>query len=277
MISGFEGSVGFAFLLTLLAGLSTGVGGAIAFFTRRTNRSFLAGSLGFSAGVMIYVSFVEMFPKAMETLQAAWGDARGAWLTAGAFFGGMLLIGIIDRLVPSFENPHEMHRIEELHPASQVDPKLNPARLHRMGMMTALAIAIHNFPEGLVTFTAAMHDPSLGLVIAIAIAIHNIPEGIAVSVPIYFATGSRRKAFWYSLLSGLAEPVGAILGFLLLAAFMGPTVMGVLFAGVAGIMVFISLDELLPGAQEYGKHHVAMYWMIIGMGVMALSLLLLAD
>ena len=144
----------------------------------------------------------------------------------------------------------------------------------KMGMFTALAIAIHNFPEGLATFTAALTDPSLGIAIAVAIAIHNIPEGIAVSVPIYFATGNKKKAFLNSFLSGLAEPIGAIIGYLILMPFLSPVVFGVLFAGVAGVMVFISLDELLPAAREFGKHHHSIYGLILGMAVMAVSLLL---
>ena len=144
----------------------------------------------------------------------------------------------------------------------------------RMGLFTALAIAIHNFPEGLATFTAALTEPKLGIAIAVAIAIHNIPEGIAVSVPIYFATGDKKKAFWLSFLSGLAEPVGALIGYLILLPFMNELVFGILFAGVAGIMVFISLDELLPAAQKYGEHHLSIYGLIAGMIVMAVSLVL---
>jgi ZIP family zinc transporter len=143
-----------------------------------------------------------------------------------------------------------------------------------MGMFTALAIAIHNFPEGLATFAAALSDPALGLSIAVAIAIHNIPEGISVSVPVYYATGSKKKAFYYSFLSGTAEPVGALIGYFILLNFFSDFVFGILFAGVAGIMVFISLDELLPSAQKYGEHHLSIYGLIVGMAVMALSLLL---
>ena len=174
------------------------------------------------------------------------GDVASHWYTTAAFFGGILFIAIIDKLIPSVDNPHEVHKIEEL---SDVTPQKD-AKLMRMGLFTALAIAIHNFPEGLATFTAALTDPGLGVAIAVAIAIHNIPEGIAVSIPVYYATGSRKKAFWLSFLSGLAEPVGAIIGFLILMPFLSPVVFGVLFAGVAGIMVFISLDELLPAAEE---------------------------
>ena len=263
----------FAFGLTLFAGLSTGIGSAVAFFSERTNTKFLAGALGFSAGVMIYVSLVEIFPKAKDTLSAALGETEGYWVTTLAFFGGLAFIALIDRLVPSFENPHEPRSVEDLKPAT--GDKKNKTLL-RMGLFSALAIAIHNFPEGLATFTAALTDPALGISIAVAIAIHNIPEGIAVSVPIYYATGNKRKAFFYSFLSGLAEPVGALVGFFILMPFMNDIVFGILFASVAGIMVFISLDELLPTAEKYGEHHVAIYGLIAGMVIMAISLLFFA-
>lgn len=267
----------FAFGLTLLAGLATGIGSALAFFTRTTNTRFLSLALGFSAGVMIYVSFVEILSKAKVELTAALGHGPGTWVTVGAFFGGIALIALIDWLVPNYENPHELHSIEEMEQKIENLPRNTShdfGKLRRMGMFTALAIGIHNFPEGLATFTAALTDPHLGVAIAVAIAIHNIPEGIAVSVPIYFATGSRRKAFKYSFLSGLAEPIGALVGLLILLPFFTPTVFGILFAGVAGIMVFISFDELLPAAQEFGEHHLSIVGLIAGMAVMAVSLLL---
>jgi ZIP family zinc transporter len=264
------GTVGTAFALTLFAGLSTGVGSAIAFFAKQTNTKLLSVSLGFSAGVMLYVSFVEILAKAKDGLSQAYGDVAGAWITAGGFFAGIAFIAIIDSLVPSHENPHEMHMVEDM---QKKVPK-GKAELYRMGLFAALAIAIHNFPEGLATFTAALQDPMLGLPIAIAIAIHNIPEGIAVSVPIYYATGDRRKAFGLSFASGLAEPVGAAIGYALLMPFMNPAVFGIIFASVAGIMVFISLDELLPAAEEYGEHHLSIYGLLSGMALMALSLLL---
>ena len=261
----------FAFVLTLFAGLSTGIGSALAFFAKRTNTKFLSVALGFSAGVMIYVSMIEIFAKARDALTLELGDRGGYWATVIAFFGGILFIAIIDKLIPSYENPHEMRKIEDLWEES----KEKNQKLMRMGLFTALAIAIHNFPEGLATFTAALTDPELGIAIAVAIAIHNIPEGIAVSVPIYYATGSRKKAFWYSFLSGLAEPVGAVIGFLILMPFLSPVVFGVLFSSVAGVMVFISIDELLPAAEEYGEHHLSIYGLIAGMAVMALSLLII--
>lgn len=259
----------FAFGLTLFAGLSTGIGSAIAFFAKRTNTKFLSISLGFSAGVMIYVSFVEIIQKANDSLVESLGTTVGWWWTIASFFGGILLIGLIDKFIPSGENPHEIRAVEEMHS----EPDKNQ-KLMRMGTFTALAIAIHNFPEGLATFTAALTDPNLGIAIAVAIAIHNIPEGIAVSVPIYYATNSKKKAFTLSFLSGLAEPVGALIGYLVLMPFLNDLVFGVLFAGVAGIMVFISLDELLPAAQKYGEHHLSIYGLIVGMLVMAISLIL---
>ena len=226
-----------AFFLTLLAGLSTGIGSCIAFLTHHTNKKFLSVSLGFSAGVMIYVSMIEIFSQAQDALQAELGEKWGSWSTVIAFFGGMLLIALIDKCIPSEENPHEVKSLEA--------DTGHATKLMRMGVMTALAIAIHNFPEGLAT-----------------------------SVPIYHATGSKGKAFRYSFLSGLAEPVGALIGWLLLMPIMSDLVFGILFAGVAGIMVFISLDELLPSAREYGEHHLSIYGLICGMAVMAISLLL---
>jgi len=267
----------FAFGLTIFAGLSTGIGSAIAFFAKQTNTKFLSLALGFSAGVMIYVSFVEIMVKARDALTAELGEATGSWVTVLSFFGGIALIAIIDKFVPSYENPHEMHSIEEMDDGYENLPKdetHNFEKLRRTGIFAAIAIAIHNFPEGLATFTAALTDPALGTAIAVAIAIHNIPEGIAVSIPLYYATGDRKKAFFYSALSGLSEPVGALIGYLLLMPFFTPTLFGILFAGVAGIMVFISFDELLPAAEEFGEHHLSVYGLIAGMAVMALSLLL---
>lgn len=268
----------FAFGLTLFAGLATGVGSAMAFFAKKTNTKFLSIALGFSAGVMIYVSFVEIFVKARDALTITLGARNGYWVTTLSFFGGLFLIALIDKLVPSFENPHEIRDISEMDEAhrSAANEEAKKQDLLRMGFFSALAIAIHNFPEGLATFTAALTDPSLGISVAVAIAIHNIPEGIAVSVPIYYATGSKKQAFKWSFLSGLAEPVGALVGFVLLSTFFNDTIFGILFASVAGIMVFISIDELLPTAQKYGEHHLSIYGLVSGMMVMALSLLLFA-
>lgn len=290
--------------LTVFAGMATSIGSAIAFFAKRTNYRFLAISTGFSAGVMLYVSFVEIFVKGTDSLVAAYGDPLGHWINVGSFFGGIFVIGIIDNLIPSAENPHELHTEEETAPlhdeaapmpdfdAVAADPAHAPPGAHdhrvdhkkllRMGIFTALAISIHNFPEGLATFLAALSDPSVGIAIAIAIALHNIPEGISVSVPIYYATGDRKKAFIYSSLSGLAEPVGAIIAYIVILFFLGgdtgvvpPQVMGILFGGVAGVMVYISLDELLPTSRAYGKGHDSLLGLMGGMIIMALSLLMM--
>lgn len=276
------GNIMFAFVLTLFAGLSTGVGSLIAFFAKKTNKKFLSISLGFSAGVMIYVSMIEIFTKAQDALVADLGEKAGAVWTVVAFFGGMFLIALIDKVIPSAENPHEARSvIADCEGCGDCEvcvkeekKRREKEQLMRTGVFTALAVAIHNFPEGMATFVSAFQDPSIAVPIVAAIAIHNIPEGIAVSVPIYQATGSKKRAFAYSFLSGFAEPIGALLGWLVLIPIMSDMVYGIIFAGVAGIMVFISVDELLPAAREYGEHHLSIYGMIGGMIVMAVSLLL---
>ena len=258
----------FAFLLTAFAGLSTGFGSLIALLARGTNKKFLSVSLGFSAGIMIYVSMVELFATARDNLTEAFGARNGTALTAVSFFGGMFLIALIDKFISEDKNPHTFKKKSEYTPSSE------KSGLMKTGLFTALALAIHNFPEGMATFISAKQDPSIAIPIVVAIAIHNIPEGIAVSVPIYYATGSKKRAFLYSFLSGLAEPFGALIGYLLLMPFMNDVMYGVLFASVAGIMVFISLDELLPAAREYGEHHLSIYGLIAGMIVIAASLIL---
>lgn len=260
----------YALGLTLFAGLMTGVGSLMSLLSKKFNPKFLAGALGFSAGVMIYVSLVDIFIKAKESLVISFGERTGYWYAIVSFFSGIGLIALIDRLIPSYENPHEIRNII----TSKQKDKETETKLLRMGMFSAIAIAIHNFPEGLATFMAALKDPTLGISIAVAVAIHNIPEGVAVSVPVYYATKSRRKAFWLSFLSGLAEPVGALIGFFILRHFFNDATFGVIFGAVAGIMVYISLDELLPTAEEYGEHHIAIGGLVAGMLVMALSLLM---
>jgi ZIP family zinc transporter len=269
----FTSEVLFALGLTLFAGLSTGIGSALAFYTKKTNEKFLSLALGFSAGVMIYVSMIEIFVKARTSLETYYNsEFKGYLITTIAFFAGIGLIALIDKLVPEAENPHEIRDAEEI-TEEERKSKTDKALL-RMGLFSALAIAIHNFPEGLATFMGAINDPKLGISIAVAIAIHNIPEGIAVSVPVFFATGDKKKAFMYSFLSGLSEPVGALIGYFILRSFLNDALFGLVFAGVAGIMVYISLDELLPTAEKYGKHHIAITGLIAGMMVMAISLVL---
>jgi ZIP family zinc transporter len=291
-----------AFGLTLFAGMATGIGSVIAFTAKRTNYRFLSVATGFSAGVMLYIAFVEIFHKGADAIAETYGAVKGDWINTAAFFGGVLLIGLIDNLIPSAENPHETHEAEELRSLHERTVKAgnaatssanapetgsddhshNNRKLMRMGLFTALAITIHNFPEGLATFLAALKDPKLGVAIALAVALHNIPEGISVSVPIFYATGNRRKAFLYSVLSGLAEPVGAVVAYVALRFLVGdpngvipPHVMGILFGMVAGIMVYISLDELLPTSRAYGKDHDSILGLVAGMFVMAISMLLL--
>ncbi|BDS15046.1 zinc transporter ZupT [Aureispira anguillae] len=265
-----EENVPMAFMLTILAGLATGIGSTIAFFVKDKSTKLLTFAMGFAAGVMLYVSFIEILPEAIHKLIHAYGDNEQLGTTYGvvAFFVGMLVVAVIDKLIPEAENPHEF--------STKMQEKAQDSnRLMRIGVLTALALAIHNFPEGIATFVTALDDPELGLTIAMAIAIHNIPEGIAVSMPIYFATGDRKKAFAYSFLSGIVEPLGAVLGYFLLMDYLNETIMGLLLSGVAGIMVFISLDQLLPAAEEYGEHHLSIYGVVLGMIVMAASLILM--
>ncbi len=293
-----------AFGLTLFAGMATIVGSIIALPAKKTNYRFLSIATGFSGGVMLYVSFVEIFSKGIASLAESFGTTGAHWINAGSFFAGILLIGLIDNLIPAAKNPHETHSraerpsldgsskltldVDAPLPSGSVPLALNghdhpgDRKLLRMGLFTALAIGIHNFPEGLATFLAALQDPRVGLAIAIAIGLHNIPEGVSVSVPIFYATGSRKKAFFYSALSGLAEPIGALIAYAALRLFVGDEtglvpgeVMGVLFGAVAGIMVYISLDQLLPTSRAYGKGHDSLLGLVAGMLVMAVSLLLL--
>ncbi|MGQ9454228.1 MAG: zinc transporter ZupT [Armatimonadota bacterium] len=266
-----------ALSLTALAGLSTGIGSAMALLAKHTNYRFLSVATGFSAGAMLYISFVEIMYKATDTLTTALGAKTGNMITVLSFFAGIGLILIIDSLVPCDENPHEARSEAQVDRLHEHEALPHVAKLFRTGIFTALAIGIHNFPEGLVTFMASLKDPALGIAIAIAIALHNIPEGVSVAVPIYYATGKRRVAFVYSFLSGLAEPTGALLGYLLLHPFISPAVMGGIFAGVAGIMVFISLDQLLPTSRAFGKGHDSLFGLLSGMAIVAGSLIMLKS
>ena len=260
LIMSAQGNVGIALGLTVVAGLSTGIGSAIAYFIKRPKIVYLSFALGLSAGVMIYISFMELLPDAIANLGEAWALL--------AFFVGIGAIALIDLLVPEAENPHEYKGLEE--PTAQG----NNRYLMRTGIFTALAIGIHNFPEGLATFASALSDIRLGIFICIAIAIHNIPEGIAVSVPIFYATSNKNKAFFYSFLSGVSEPVGALVGYLILMPFLTPALLAAVLAFVAGIMIYISLDELLPMAHRYGHGHLVIGGTVLGMLIMAASLLM---
>ncbi len=252
--------------ISLFAGLATGAGGIVVFFTNKEKQSgrFLSASLGFSAGVMIYISLVEMLLHAKEGLAERFGDVSGGLLALLVFAGGIGMAFIIDRLVPEVENPHHVRSGSEMAHAEHASEE-ERKRLGRAGMMFALVIAIHNFPEGLATLAGGLAGSKVGFSIAIAIALHNIPEGMAVAVPILYATGSRKKAFLYATLSGLAEPAGALLGLLILGPFLSAPVLASLFALVAGIMIYISFDELLPMAETYGEHHLALSGLLAGM------------
>ena len=255
-----EQNITLALLLTLLAGLATSIGGVLAFCFKKKNLNTLALGLGFSAGVMLYVSFMELLPQAKLSLEQIYLPKTAEALTILFFFIGTLFAWLIDYILPS-------HHLE--------NKTLNKeTKLKRVGLFTALVLAAHNFPEGLTTFMATLTNTPTGISIALAIALHNIPEGISVALPIYHATNSKKKAFWYATLSGLAEPAGALIGFLVLKNFLKGPAFAIAFALTAGIMVYISLDELLPTAHEYGEGHKIIWGILGGMLVMALGLLL---
>lgn len=266
-----------AFALTLMAGLSTSIGAVLAFFSKSKNYTILSIGMGFSAGVMIYVSFMEILHKSMESFTTLYSSAvLGESLGVLCFFIGIAVTAVIDRVIPKDVNPHETKsnsELLELKPDNK-NTVLDHTSLKRTGIFTAIAIGIHNFPEGFATFISALHDPSIGITIAFAIAIHNIPEGMAVSLPIYHASGDKKSAFWYATFSGLAEPIGAVVGFFLLMPFMGEATLGITFGIVAGVMVYISFDELLPAARVYGNEHTTIAGISAGMLLMALSLIL---
>jgi ZIP family zinc transporter len=269
-----ESAVLFAGLVTLGAGLATAVGAAIGLFAHHTNRAFLALALGFSAGVMLYVSFVEILPKATSYLVADWGSAPGNSITVGAFLGGLATMALLYRFLPDLEHPKLDDRHRQLSLDEDQSSYYANASLLKAGIGVALAVTLHNFPEGMATFFLTLEDPQVGLSVALAIAIHNVPEGIAVAVPIYYATKSRRTAFAFGALSGLAEPIGALIVYAILAPFITDTVLGAVFAAVAGVMIYISIDSLLPAARQYGSGQLAIYGLMAGMAVMAGSLIL---
>jgi zinc transporter, ZIP family len=261
-----------AFAVTTGAGLATGIGAAIGLFAKRTNHLFLALALGFSAGVMIYVSFVEIVPKAIGFLAQDRDDTAALGWMSVAFLSGLLFMALLYRALPDLELPDPKNPpLATTVTATDRTPPVDPVLL-RAGLLVALAITLHNFPEGIAVFFLTLEDPSVGIPVGVAIALHNIPEGIAVAVPLYYALGKRAWAFLLGLASGLAEPLGALIGYVVLQSFITDTVLGVLFAVVAGIMVFISLDSLLPAARQYGNGQVVIYGVIVGMAVMAASL-----
>lgn len=262
-------NVAIAFVSTALAGLATMLGALIVFLSKSDNKRFLSAALGFSAGVMIFISFMEMMPMAQENFMTTMSDAKAQWMVLVSFFGSMAVFGLISHLVPEADEPHEIKTEEEM------EEKSHELALEQVGLKSALAIGIHNFPEGMVTFMTSLIDPAMGVSIAIAIAMHNIPEGIGVAAPIYFATKDKKRALWLTFLSGVSEPIGAILAYLLLRPFLTPTLFGVVFGAISGIMVLISFDELLPASRAYGETHLSLLGLIFGMMVMGASLVVL--
>lgn len=263
-----------AFILTLLAGLAMGVGGLLGFVSKKKNKNFFAGSVGFAAGVMIYAAFVEILPESMESLEGMFPGGKGTLIASGAFFGGIVFMLLTEKFcLPHNHHGHHHGEEEEHHHHHHHDEhELRNRSMYRMGIMTAIAIAIHNFPEGFAIFTSALKDPRLGISVAIAIAIHNVAVGIAVSAPIYYGTGNKTKAFGAALLSGLSEPTGALLGYWVLHKYLDDGIFGFILAIVAGIMVYISLDELIPSAQD-SDNHIGTYSLVAGMFVMAMTLI----
>lgn len=272
-----------ALILTLIAGAATGIGGALVLFKKKISSNFLAGALGLSAGVMIFISLAELFPEAQAEIAATGAVKYGEAYVLLAFFIGMGLITLIDFAIPEYENPHEASGLSldsRTAAVGMLEQAGNEKALQRLGLMSALAIAVHNFPEGIATFISALNDPQMGAGISFAIAIHNIPEGIAVAIPIYYATRSKGKALLYATLSGLTEVMGALLCLAVTAIFgielsIGGPAFPLILSAVAGIMIYISLDELLPTAEKYGKHHIAIAGVVSGMAVMGLSLLIM--
>lgn len=261
--------------LTIVVGLSMGLGGLLSFFINNLNKKFLAITLSFAAGIMIYVSFMEMLPEGIHLIEDYIGE-RGNLVALGWFFGGMFMTAILEKIVHIFAGEYHDHNHGD-HNHHKHDHKHekhdhNGEHLSKLGILSAVAIAIHNIPEGLALFTAGLKDIKLAFPIAAAVIIHNIPLSVAISLPLYYSTGSKKKAFLYTLLVGLCQPIGAILGYAVLSTVFNDLIVGTLFSIVAGIMVFVALDELLPSSQKYEDHHLSVYGAILGMIVMAISL-----
>lgn len=259
----------FALSLTFLAGIATIFGGLLATHKSILNRGVLAVALGFSAGAMMYVSFTDILGKSLNAFGEVY-DATGAYgFMALSFFVGVGVMVIADRLIPKDINPDQQEGVIQ-------KPSAVKRKLLHSGLFIGLALCLHNFPEGFLVFMTAYDDPTVGIAIAFALAIHNIPEGIAVAAPIYAATKNRFKAVGIAALTGIAEPIGAIIGFLLLQNYLTDSVFGWVFGIVAGMMIFISVDELLPAAKRFEtSQRQTTYGFIAGMAVLAGSITLL--
>ncbi len=263
-------NIGIAFCLTMLAGLTTAIGGAVAFITNKNNLKTLSVGLGFSAGVMIFISLVDIIPSSQNLLKINFPN-HYEWIVFIGFVLGILISVLIDYFLPDHVDTDEL-----LNPdAPEEENKLRHYKLKRAGLLTAIAICVHNFPEGMATFLTTTQDIKLGLSVALAIAIHNIPEGIAVALPIYHVTGKKRYAMLYASLSGITEPVGALAGIFILNLFLPQVLVGFLMAAVAGIMTYISFDTLLPLAKEYGNWHLSIVGIMSGILFIWLGLILL--
>lgn len=259
-----------AFAVCTLAALSTVLGALALVNAKEPNPRLLSFGLAFAGGAMVYISLIEIFVKSHLSFAAAMPDRDAYSLATLAFFAGVMVIAVLDRFVP---NPHgALHDGHHGHGHTHDHDKKSAARI---GLMAAIAITAHNFPEGMATFFATLDNPAVGAPLAAAIAIHNIPEGVSIAIPVYYATGSKAKALLFCGISALAEPIGAALGYFALQPFLSPSVYGWVFGGIAGIMVYLALDELLPAAKRYAKGHETVYGIIAGMGAIAISLVLL--
>jgi ZIP family zinc transporter len=247
-----------------LAALTTVLGAIVLFRVKEPNPRLLSFGLAFAGGAMVYISLVEIMVKSQMAFIHDMPDKQAYTMATIAFFCGVLLVVALDRFFP---NPHEALHGDEFHHDSK-------KHVARVGLMAAIAITAHNFPEGMATFFSTLADPAIGAPLAFAIAIHNIPEGVSIAIPVYYATGSKGKAIAACSLSALAEPIGAGIGYAILQPYLSQTVYGWVFGVIAGIMVFLALDELLPAAKRYAKGHETVYGMIFGMGALALSLVL---
>lgn len=246
---------GIAMLMTLFAGLTTAIGGAIAFMVKKDNLRALSVGLGFSAGVMIFLSFNDIIPEAGELLAVNYPNAY-EWMVLFGFVAGIVVAILIDYFLPDHVDPEELENPE--------GPCNKRHKIKRAGLLTAIAICVHNFPEGMATFLTTTQNVTLGISVGLAIAIHNIPEGIAVALPIYHVTGKKRYAMLYAALSGITEPIGAVIGMFLFSLFLPQVLVGILLAAVAGIMIYLSFDTLLPLSREYGSWHLSMIGIVTG-------------
>lgn len=245
-------NISMAFLLTTLAGLSTMLGTIPIFIKIKNEGKVIAASLAFAAGVMICVSITDLIPEAIEMLKNYYSGFLTVFLTFVFLMIGMITSCFIDKALPT---------------ATVV----NHASLYKVGIISMLAIILHNLPEGIATFISTTKDTSLGISLALAIALHNIPEGISISVPIYYSTQSKFKSILYTFISAMSEPLGAIITYLFLYSFINNIVLGLLFAFIAGIMIQISLTELLPTSTDYSYPKITRIWFIIGVIFMLLK------